>query len=202
MTEVFTDDVSGKATSRLGMQSMLGFLHMNACTGKDIVVIIDDISRLARGLTADLELRQSLAKTGRRLESPSIEFSEDSDSILVENLLASAAQHQREKNSEQTANRMKGRMMNGYSVFTAPVGFKYEKRNGHGKLLVRDEPEASIVQEVLEGYAAGRFAIQAEVKRYFEAQPAFPKISHTIRQQEVSDLFNRVLDARYIEHDL
>lgn len=32
-----------------------------------------------------------------KLESPSIEFGEDSDSILVENLLASVSQHRRQK---------------------------------------------------------------------------------------------------------
>lgn len=55
--DVFTDDMTGKAASRPGMQSMLGYLHMNANKGSEIVVIIDDISRLARGLTAHLELR-------------------------------------------------------------------------------------------------------------------------------------------------
>ena len=200
---IFTDDVSGKATSRAGMQSMLGFLHMNASTSDEIVVIIDDISRLARGLTAHLELRQSLAKAGGKLESPSIEFGEDSDSILVENLLASVAQHQREKNGEQTSNRMKGRMMNGYNVFSAPVGYKYERISGQGKLLVRDEPVASIVQEGLEGYASGRFASMAEVKRFFESQPAFPKRNsgNSVVVQLISDMLNRVIYAGYIEHE-
>ncbi|WP_237072869.1 recombinase family protein, partial [Pseudaestuariivita rosea] len=155
---------------------MLGYLHMNASKANEIVVIIDDISRLARGLNAHLELRQSLAGAGGKLESPSIEFGEDSDSVLVENLLASVAQHQREKNGEQTSNRMKGRMMNGYSVFAAPVGYRYEKRNGHGKILVRDEPAASIIQEVMKGYASGRFESQAEVKRYLENSTDFPNI--------------------------
>ena len=198
--DVFTDDMTGKAASRPGMQSMLGYLHMNASKGSEIVVIIDDISRLARGLTAHLELRQLLLQAGGKLESPSIEFGEDSDSVLVENLLASVAQHQREKNGEQTSNRMKGRMMNGYSVFCAPVGYRYERRSGHGKLLVRDEPAASIIQEVMEGYAAGRFETMAEVKRHLENQPAFPNIDGSIRQQVVTDLFSRVLYAGYIEH--
>ena len=198
----FTDDVSGKATSRVGMQSMLGFLHMNASKGHEIVVIIDDISRLARGLTAHLELRQSLAKAGGKLESPSIEFGEDSDSILVENLLASVAQHQREKNGEQTSNRMWGRMKNGYWVFKAPVGYKYERRNGHGKILVRDEPVASIIQEAMEGYASSRFESQVEIRRFLQNQPDFPrpKGGSTITQQRVSDLLRRVIYAGYIEH--
>ncbi|MBW4710755.1 recombinase family protein [Roseobacter sp. YSTF-M11] len=41
----------------------------------------------------------------------------------------------------------------------------------------------------------------AEVTRYLEKQPAFPKINGTIRQQVVTDLFNRVLYAGYIEHE-
>ena len=203
IADVFTDDITGKTQNRPGMQSMLGYLHMNANKSAEIIVIIDDISRLARGLNAHLELRQSLAQAGGKLESPSIEFGEDSDSVLVENLLASVAQHQREKNGEQTKNRMKGRLMNGYSVFPAPVGYTYEKTAGRGKLLVRDEPIASIVQEALEGYATGRFESQAEIKRFLETQPAFPKDlpNGQIRQQKVSDLLNRVIYAGCIEHE-
>jgi len=39
-----------------------------------------------------------------------------------------------------------------------------------------NEPLASIIREALEGYASGRFDIQAEVKRWLEAQPEFPKV--------------------------
>ncbi|EEB84752.1 resolvase [Roseobacter sp. GAI101] len=201
--DVFTDDMSGKNSARPGMQSMLGYLHMTASKADPIVVVIDDISRLARGLTAHLELRTSLAAAGGKLESPSIEFGEDSDSILVENLLASVAQHQREKNGEQTSNRMRGRMMNGYWVFAKALGYKFEKRQGHGKLLVRDEPIASIVIEALEGYASGRFETQAEVRRFLESMPAFPKDlpNGQIRQQKVSKMLQRILYAGYIEYE-
>lgn len=198
--DVFQDGITGKKSHRPAMQSMLGFLHMNS--KNDIAVIIDDISRLARGLHAHLELRQSLASAGGKLESPSIEFGEDSDSILVENLLASVAQHQREKNGEQTKNRMRGRMMKGYWVFQAPMGLKYERKSGCGKILVRDEPVASIIQEALEGYAAGRFETQAEITRHLEKIPAFPKCTPSghVRQQKISDLLARVTYAGYIEH--
>ncbi len=103
------------------------------------VVIIDDVSRLARGLDAHLRLRTAIGGAGGRLESPSIEFGEDSDSILVENLLASVSQHQRQKNAEQTTNRMRARAMNGYWVFAAPKGYRFEKTS-EGKKLVPDEP--------------------------------------------------------------
>lgn len=134
---------------------------------------------------------------------PHVEFGEDSDSRLVGHMLASVAQHQREKNAEQTSNRMKGRMMNGYSVFSAPVGYTYKKTKGNGKLLTPDEPVASIVKEALEGYASGRFSGQADIKRFLEAQPEFPKDlpNGQIRQQKVSDMLGRVIYAGYIEHE-
>jgi DNA invertase Pin-like site-specific DNA recombinase len=105
VVKVFKDDASGSLVARPAMQEMLAFLKSQR--KESYVVIIDDISRLARGLDAHLRLRAALSAVGARLESPSIEFGEDSDSVLVENLLASVSQHQRQKNGEQTKNRMR-----------------------------------------------------------------------------------------------
>jgi site-specific DNA recombinase len=197
---VFTDDVSGSLIKRPGMQDMLK--HMSKHRKNPRVAIIDDISRLARGLDAHLQLRGAIAKAGATLESPSIEFGDDSDSVLVENLLASVSQHQRQKNSEQTLNRMKSRLMNGYWVFQAPIGFKYQKTSGQGKVLVRNEPLATIIQEALEGYATGRFQLQVEVKRFLESFPDFPKDRKgCVHNQRVNELLTRVLYAGYIESD-
>lgn len=171
--EVFKDDVSGSLIDRPGMKAMLAFLRKHRVHG--VIVMIDDVSRLARGLEAHLELRGAIAKAGGILESPSIEFGEDPDSILVENLLASVSQHQRQKNGQQTKNRMRARVMNGYWVFQPPVGFKYQRVSGRGKMLVRDDPVASVVQEALEGYASGRFEAQADVMRFLQSNPLFPK---------------------------
>ena len=148
--------------------------------------------RLARGLEAHLKLRTAIADAGGRLESPSIEFGEDSDSLLVENLLASVSQHQRQKNAEQTVNRMRARVMNGYWCFQPPIGYKYERSSRFSKVLVRDEPFASIIQEALEGFASGRFETQAEVKRFLESQPAFPKDlpNNEIRAQRITDIWS------------
>ncbi len=119
---------------------------------------------------------------------------------LVENLLASVSQHQRQKNSEQTRNRMRAGLQNGYWVFQAPVGYRFERATGHGKVLVRDEPLASIVQEALEGYASGRFQLQAEVKRFLETHPEYPRDRKgEVRNQRVTDLLTRVVYAGYVE---
>ncbi|MEZ5492362.1 MAG: recombinase family protein [Gammaproteobacteria bacterium] len=196
--KVFTDDVSGSLIKRPGMQALLA--HLSKHRKNPRVAIIDDISRLARGLDAHLQLRGAIAKAGATLESPSIEFGDDSDSVLVENLLASVSQHQRQKNSEQTLNRMKSRLKNGYWVFQAPVGYRYQKTSGQGKILVRDEPIARIIQEALEGYACGRFQLQVEVKRFLESFPNYPRDSKgEVRNQRVTELLTRVLYAGYVE---
>lgn len=199
VAQVFGDDMSGSLTARPGMMSMLAYLRQNRRHAP--VVIIDDISRLASGLEAHLALRADLNAAGGRLESPSIEFGEDSDSILVENLLASVSQHQRQKNGEQTINRMRARTLNGYLCFQAPVGYRYERTPGHGNLLVRHEPHASILTEALEGFARGRFGSQVEVKRFLEAQPDFPHDlpNGEIRNQRVYEYLTRPLYAGYIE---
>ncbi|MEM8570361.1 MAG: recombinase family protein [Pseudomonadota bacterium] len=87
--------VSGSVIERPGMQDLLAYVRKHR---KDnIRVLIDDISRLARGLEAHLALRAAIADAGGVLESPSIEFGEDSDSQLIEHLLASVSQHARVK---------------------------------------------------------------------------------------------------------
>lgn len=201
VTKVFQDKgVSGGLINRPGMQDMLSFLQDNK--KEAYVVLIDDISRLARGLEAHIQLRTEISSVGAKLESPSIEFGEDSDSQLVENLLASVSQHQRQKNAEQTKNRMMARVMNGYWSFFPPPGYRFEKNvPGHsGKLLVRDEPMASIIQEAFEGYASGRFETYGEVKRFLESCPAYPKDKKgEVHFERVPEIFSRVIYAGYID---
>ncbi|MEA3014316.1 MAG: site-specific recombinase [Sphingomonadales bacterium] len=195
---VFKDDVSGGVVGRPGMKAMLAYLRANR--KRPHVVIIDDISRLARGLEAHLKLRAEIAGAGGILESPSVEFGEDADSQLVEFLLASVSQHQRQKNGEQTMNRMRARTLNGYWVFQAPIGYKYKKAPGGGKMLVPHEPLASIVRDALEGYASGRLDCKAAVKRFLEAHPEFPTCRHgVVMDQRVFWLLTQPLYAGYLQ---
>ena len=200
VAEVFHDDVSGSLKDRPAMKAMLGFLKRHR--GTKHAVIIDDISRLARGIEAHIQLRTAIDVAGGVLESPSIEFGEDADSELQEYLLATVAQHQRRKNAEQTRNRMRARAMNGYWVTYAPIGYRYERVAGHGKLLVRNEPIASIIAEALEGFASGRFGSVTEVKRFLEAQPAYPRNSNNeVHIERVNEIFSRPVYAGHITYE-
>ena len=200
ITEVFRDEgISGSLINRPSMQSMLTYLKQHK-KKQEHIVIIDDISRLARDLEAHIQLRTAIGDAGGKLESPSIEFGEDSDSKLVENLLASVSQHHRQKNTEQVKNRMRARVLNGYWVFYPPIGYRYERVNGHGKLMVRDEPTASIVEQALNGFASGRFESIAEVKRFLEGFPDYPHYKDgEVHYQRVDDLLRRVLYTGHMD---
>jgi len=198
--QVFQDDISGKHADRPGMRKMLIFLHDAKKKKQSYVVVIDDLSRLARDIEAYRALRRAIAEAGGILMSPSIRFGEDSDSVLIENLLASVAQHQREKNGEQTKNRMWARAKNGYWVFPAMPGYRFAKVRGHNKLLVRDEPKASIIKEALEGFATGRFETQSEVKAFLDDNPLYPKgKAGQVHYDRIKQILTHPIYAGYVD---
>lgn len=96
---------------------------------------------------------------------------------------------------------MRARCLNGYWVFQAPIGYEYARASGHGKILTRKEPYASMIAGALDGYASGRFETQVEVKRFLEGFPAFPKDSTSgeIHNQRIYDMLTRPVYAGYIE---
>ncbi len=196
---IFTDNISGGADVRPGFSSMLKFLLKNRTSL--CIVVIDDLSRLARDVDVHLRFRAAIAQTGAKLESPSFEFGDSSDDQLVENLMASVSQHQRQKNGEQVRNRMRGRLLNGYWCFSKkPVAYSYSRVSGQN-LLVRQEPIASIVTEALEGYASGRFETQAEVQRFLQQSPGFPtQRDGTVKFDRVTEMLTCVLYTGMIEY--
>ena len=196
--KVFGDNLTGNSMDRPELWAMLRHLRKFKREGR--VVIVDNIDRFAKDIRGHWDLRDLMKEAGGNLESPRHKFGDDPDSVFMENVLASVAQHQREKNAWQTKDRMKGRVINGHWPFAAPVGYRHELKPGEGKILIRDEPVASIVQEALEGYASGRFQSQGEVLRFFESHRAFSKNrSGKVRFQQVYDILSRILYAGYVE---
>ncbi len=192
--EVFNENLSGKITERPVMHELLMFLRKHKRQG-GLVVIIDDLSRFARGHRAHWALRDQLKEAGGMLESPNVQFGDDADSALIEGMLVTMAQHQREKGAEQTRSRMRGRVLNGYWPFYLCRGYRHEHKTGEGKILIRDEPDASIIQEALEGFASGRFQTRAEVRRFMEAHPSFIGLTN----QLVQLFLTRPIYAGYVE---
>jgi site-specific DNA recombinase len=197
---VFHDDVSGGGDfmQRPGMVAMLQFMRAQAHDG--YVVIFDDLKRFARDTIFHLKLRQELAAYCATVECLNFKFEDTPEGQFVETVIAAQGQLERLQNRRQTLQKMKARLERGYYVFASPVGYRYEKLEGHGRMLVRDEPLASIIAEALEGYASGRFELQAEVKRFLASHPQYPRDRRDdLRAQRVTNLLKRPVYAGYVE---
>ncbi|UWQ51694.1 recombinase family protein [Leisingera caerulea] len=198
---VFPDDASGGGDfmNRPGMVALLSYL--DAQPGKGYVVIFDDLKRFARDTEFHIKLRREFQTRGARIECLNFRLDDSPEGKFVETIFAAQGELEREQNRRQVIQKMKARVEKGYWVFAPPAGYEYASDRIHGKLLMRDEPIASIIQEALEGYASGRFRSQAEVKRFLESKPAFPKNfpNGEIRAQKVTDLLTNPIYAGCVE---
>lgn len=182
---------------RPGMVALLSFLDAQPDT--HFVVIFDDLKRFARDTRFHLDLREAFRERGATIECLNFKFEETPEGEFIETIMAAQGALERKQNGRQVSQKMKARMQLGYWVHNAPVGLRYKTVKGHGKLLIADEPLASIVREALEGYAIGRFQTQAEVKRFLETKPDYPHNKDGIvRPKRVSALLTQPLYAGYI----
>lgn len=201
VTAVFPDDASGGGDfmKRPGMVALLSFL--DAQPAESYTVIFDDLKRFARDTQFHIMLRNELAARGARVECLNFKFEDTPEGRFTETIFAAQGELEREQNRRQTIQKMKARLEKGYWVFRQPIGYRYIKSAGGGRVLVKDEPLASIITEALEGFASGRFETQAEVKRFLEQQPEYPKDypDGQTRNQRVAELLNRTVYAGMVE---
>ena len=199
---VFPDDVSGGGDfmHRPGMEALLSYLE--AQKGKPYVVIFDDLKRFARDTEFHLKLRREFSRRGATIECLNFKFEDTPEGKFIETVIAAQGELEREQNRRQVVQKMKARVESGFWVFRAPVGYRYVNADtGGGKILVPDEPLASVVRQALEGYANGHFASQAEVQRFLERDPHFPKdrTDGSLRPMTVNRLLKKVVYAGYVE---
>ena len=198
---VFTDEVSGvgDCMKRPGMVALLSYL--DAYPSEDYVVIADGLSRFARDVEAHTKLHREIKARGARIECVNQLIAEGQCDDFIEALVANMNDFEREMNRHQVLNKMRARVEKGHWVFSPPVGYRYAWHRDHGKLLVRDGPVALIVAEALERFACGQLKSRAEVKRFLESKPAFPKGTSNgeIRWQRVERLLSHIIYAGYVE---
>ena len=198
---VFPDDVTGGGDfmKRPGMVALLAYL--DAQVDKNYAVIFDDLKRFARDTEFHFKLRGEFKKRNASVKCLNFQFDDTPEGEFIETVFAAHGALERKQNGRQVVQKMKARMEQGFWVFQTPVGYCYTKSSHGGKTLVRDEPLASIITEALEGYACGRFDSQAEVKRFLDAQPAFPKGRNgEVKQQRVTDILTHPIYAGFIAH--
>ncbi len=198
---VFPDDASGGGDflNRPGMRAMLAYIE--AQEGKPYVIIFDDLKRFARDTKFHWMLREEFARRGALVECLNYKFEDSPEGIFVETVFAATGQLERQQNRRQVIQKMTARVEKGYWVFHAPIGYKFKTDRIHGKLLEPNEPVASCLREALEGYASGRFRSQAEVQRFLESKPDFPKDQPNgkIRAWKVTKILKNPLYAGYVQ---
>ena len=198
---VFPDDVSGGGDfmKRPGMVALLAYLDARA--PDRFVVIFDALKRYARDVEFHLKLRREMIARGAVRECLNFNFEDTPEGKFNEIISAAAGELERLQMGRQNRQKAMARVEQGFCVRAVPpVGFKYEKAKGGGKVLVHDEPKASIVREALEGFASGHFQTQSEVMRFLESQPDFPKDTPNgrIRQMTVARMLEQILYGGYI----
>lgn len=198
---VFPDNVSGGGDfmQRPGMVALLAY--MDARADERFVVIFDDLKRYARDVEFHLGLRRVMNERGAVRECLNFNFDDTPEGKFNEIVFAATGELERLQMARQNKQKSMARVEQGYCIqATPPIGLKYVKDKGGGKVLVHDEPLASIVREALEGFACGRFASQAEVQRYLQAQPEYPGTmkDNGVRQQQVRRMLEQILYAGYV----
>ncbi len=198
---VFPDDASGGGDfmKRPGMCGMLAYL--DAQRGRNYVVIFDDLKRFARDVEFHIKLRREFANRGARVECLNFSFEDTPEGKFIETIIAAQGELEREQNRRQVKQKMMARVEKGYWVFQKPIGYKFATDRMHGKLLVPDEPVAECLREALAGYANGRFRSQAEVQRFLESKPEFPKDQPNgkIRAWKITKILRNPIYAGYVQ---
>jgi site-specific DNA recombinase len=196
---VFPDTITGGGDymKRPGMLAMLSFI--DAQPDENFVVIFDDLKRASRDTRAFLNLRDGFRLRRVQVECLNFDLGETPESEFAETIVVAQGALERKQNGRMVAQRMEARMHSGYWVHDAPIGYEYRTVKGRGKILFPAEPLAAIIREGFEHYASGHLQTQAEVKRFFESFPDFPRNKQgEVKQQKVTRILTQPLYAGYV----
>lgn len=78
----FCDHISGNTVERPAIQAMRTLLAEQSSLHGPVAVIVEDISRLARNVTALMKLRQAITAAGGFVEMPGANLGEDGDVMI------------------------------------------------------------------------------------------------------------------------
>jgi site-specific DNA recombinase len=194
VAETFKDEgVSGALLQRPGFKSLLTFLDSHA--EEKFIVVIDDISRLARDLKVYLQLKTELTKRGAMIKSPNFNFEDTPEGIFIENIIASKAQLDRQQNKRQVMQKMKACLERGRWAFNPPPGLKNVKG-----MLQPVEPFATIYRDAIKKYASFELNTFETVQRFILSQYREHGIQRTLSLSGAIRILKNPLYCGYMEY--
>ena len=198
--EIFRDKFTGGGDfwNRPQMRGLLDYIDEHPY--KKYVVIFDDLKRFARDTEFHIRLRKEFRSRNVKIECLNFNFEDSPEGEFVETILAAGNELERKQNRRQVVQKQQARLERGYWVFDAPPGLKYTKDPVHEKILVHDEPKASIVKEVLNGFAYDRFPNQVDVQAFLERKGFYHrKKPKRVHLEQVRRILTQILYTGYIE---
>ncbi|MFZ2025776.1 MAG: recombinase family protein, partial [Microgenomates group bacterium] len=200
--KIFKEEgISGGLINRPEMEKLLLFLEKNTNINEKIVVIVDDIKRLARNVEGHFILKASIYSKNATLESPSHKFEDTAEGKFIETVLAGASELERNQNARQVKNRMKARMELGcWSLRSPALGLKYARDPNYGKILMNDEPYASIYKEAIEKYANHSLNTLEEVRRFIEKKYLEQGLKRKTSINGTKNILTELLYTGYLEY--
>ena len=199
---VFQDRFTGGGdfNDRPNLSKLLEYVEQRP--HRKFVLIIDDLTRLARDTIAHIELRKRLESLNVEVMCLNYKFDNSPEGKFIETIFAARGEYDREQNRRQVMQKMRARLELGYWPFNSSdiPGFQRNDKTARDWVLVRKEPEASVVTEALEGFATGRFQQQVDVARFLERKGFFGKKKRKeVYLSQVNRLLTRIEYAGYVE---
>ena len=143
---------SAKTSNRTELQKMLIFIKENR--DKIDTLIIHKLDRLSRDVYDALNLRIIFDKLKIKLVSVTEPFDDSPIGRFISTTFSSIAQLDNDIRSERAITGMKQAIKEGRWLWEAPYGYKFEKLNGKGYLIIKED-EAKIVKEIFKSFDEG-----------------------------------------------
>ncbi len=164
--ETFRDSVTGGGDfmNRPAMRAMLEYIDTRP--HKKFVVVFDDLKRFARDVEFHLKLRTAFEMRDVALRCLNYNFDDSDEGRFAELIMAGQAELERKQNKRQVIQKQRARLLLGYWAFGSKKGYKMTRSPIHGTISMRKEPEATYLQEALEGYAKSVFLRKVDACRF------------------------------------
>lgn len=199
VTATFRDEgISGGLFERPAMKQLLTFLDKHS--SEKFVVIFDDLKRFARDVEVHLKLRTELVSRGASLHCLNFNFDESPEGRFVETVIAATSQLDREQNKRQVIQKMKARLESGYWCFFPPPGMTNGKSPSLGRILVPNQPFASIYKQAIEKYCDYELNTLDEVQSFISHQYSIHNIRRKISLHGVTNILTNPLYAGYLAY--
>ena len=163
--KVFQDPAkSGKDLIRPGLRDLLSFLEQRK---KLTYVIFDDISRLTRNSADYYPLKAFIVDRKGILKDLKNNINDDGDPLgaYIEHSMVGFADLHRRVIRQTVIERQTQRLMTGYWVYPAPIGYTYENKE-----LQIEGDRAPFIRKIFKDFAAGRYSTYKEIKDSDEAK--------------------------------